>query len=473
MRLRILCTLTLVKYQGCLNTMLAQEIIRTKRDGKTLTAEEIQFFVKGIYDHSISEGQIAALTMSVFFQGMDRNECVELTKSLQASGETLDWSSYQLNGPVVDKHSTGGVGDKVSIMLAPMLASCGAHVPMISGRGLGHTGGTLDKMESIPGYNVTPGIKDFQDIVANIGCAVIGQTPELAPADKRLYGVRDVTSTVESIPLITASILSKKLSSGLDALVMDVKTGSGAFAASREMAEALAKNILEVGEGLGLPISALITDMSQVLGPTAGNTLEMIEVIDYLTGDFRDPRLHKVVVELAAELLVLSKVSTSKDEALALVNKNLNSGLAAEYFEKMVVALGGPSNILSNHQQILTPANIIVPVYPKVSTGEKLIITDMDAREIGNLVVELGGGRKRAQDSVDHSVGLSAIKGVGDEVSQSEPLMMVHAKNKDDVDKTIAKIHKIMTLSSSFESDQSNQETPNENNVIIKRVAKS
>lgn len=453
--------------------MLAQEIIRSKRDGKTLTAEEIKFFVKGISDRSISEGQIAALTMSVFFQGMDRNECVELTKSLQASGETLDWSNYQLNGPVVDKHSTGGVGDKVSIMLAPMLASCGVHVPMISGRGLGHTGGTLDKMESIPGYNVTPGIKDFQDIVANIGCAVIGQTAELAPADKRLYGVRDVTSTVESIPLITASILSKKLSSGLDALVMDVKTGSGAFAASREMAEALAKNIVEVGEGLGLPISALITDMSQVLGPTAGNALEMIEVVDYLTGNYRDPRLHKVVIELAAELLVLSKASVSKEEAITQLNKNLDSGLAAEYFEKMVVALGGPNDLLSNHDKILTKANIIIPVYPQNSTSEKLTITNMDARAIGNLVVELGGGRKRAQDSVDHSVGLSAIKGIGDEVSQSEPLMMVHAKNQDDADKTIAKIHDIITLKDSNKIEKSNQQTPNENNVIMKRISKS
>ena len=453
--------------------MLAQEIIRTKRDGKTLTAEEINFFVKGIYDHSISEGQIAALTMSIFFQGMDRNECVELTKSLQASGEMLDWSNYQLNGPVVDKHSTGGVGDKVSIMLAPILASCGAHVPMISGRGLGHTGGTLDKMESIPGYNVTPGIKDFQDIVAKVGCAVIGQTPELAPADKRLYGVRDVTSTVESIPLITASILSKKLSSSLDALVMDVKTGSGAFAASREMAEALAKNIVEVGEGLGLPISALITDMSQVLGLTAGNTLEIMEVIDYLTGDYRNPRLHKVVVELAAELLVLSKVSNSKNEALMQLNKNLDSGFAAEYFEKMIVALGGPSHLLSKHKKILIPANIIVPVYPNISTSEAQIITDMDTRAIGNLVVELGGGRKKAQDLVDHSVGLSAIKGIGDEVSQSEPLMLVHAKNQEDADKTIAKIHNIITLKYFNEIEKSNQQTPNENNVIIKRISKS
>ncbi|PCI73432.1 MAG: thymidine phosphorylase [Gammaproteobacteria bacterium] len=453
--------------------MLAQEIIRSKRDGNTLSAEEIKFFVKGISDRSISEGQIAALTMSVFFQGMNRNECVELTKSLQASGETLDWSNYQLNGPVVDKHSTGGVGDKVSIMLAPMLASCGVHVPMISGRGLGHTGGTLDKMESIPGYNVTPGIKDFQNIVANIGCAVIGQTAELAPADKRLYGVRDVTSTVESIPLITASILSKKLSSGLDALVMDVKTGSGAFAASREMAEALAKNIVEVGEGLGLPISALITDMSQVLGPTAGNTLEMIEVVDYLTGNYRDPRLHKVVIELAAELLVLSKASLSKEEAFTQLNKNLDSGLAAEYFEKMVVALGGPNNLLSEHEKILTKANIIIPVYPQNSTSEILTITNMDARAIGNLVVELGGGRKRAQDSVDHSVGLSAIKGIGDEVSQSEPLMMVHAKNQDDADKTIAKIHDIITLKDSNKIEKSNQQTPNENNVIMKRISKS
>ncbi|MGB0496674.1 MAG: thymidine phosphorylase, partial [Kangiellaceae bacterium] len=281
-----------------------------------------------------------------------------------------------------------------------------------------------------------------------------------------------VTSTVESIPLITASILSKKLASGLDSLVMDVKTGSGAFAASNEMAQALAKNIVEVGEGLGLPTSALITDMSQVLGPTAGNTVEMIEVIDYLTGEFKDPRLHRVVIDLAAELLVLSGTFESLALATKQLNKNLENGKAAEIFEQMVVALGGPTNLLQNYKQHLKPAPIIVPVFTKAISNDVQTIIDMDARAIGNLVVELGGGRKRAQDSVDHSVGLSAIKGIGDSVTPDEPLMFVHAKNQQDAEKTIAKIFDSITLSST-ESEASRKsilEKPNENNVIIKKV---
>lgn len=429
--------------------MLAQEIIRTKRDGKILTLEEIKFFVDGIVDLSITEGQVAALTMAVFFQGMNRDECVALTRNLQHSGSTLQWSNMSLNGPVVDKHSTGGVGDKVSIMLAPMLAACGAHVPMISGRGLGHTGGTLDKMESIAGYNAAPNIAEFQKVVAEVGCAIVGQTAELAPADKRLYGIRDVTSTVESIPLITASILSKKLSSGLDALIMDVKTGSGAFAASYTMAKDLATNIVEVGQGLGLPTSALITDMSQVLGPTAGNAVEIVETLDYLTGKYRDPRLHEIVIGLGAELLVLSKISSDKKSAAQKMNDCLNSGLATEYFEKMVSALGGANDFVENADQYLNQAAITVPVYANAdSLSEATVckISEINGRAIGNIVVELGGGRKRAQDSVDHSVGLTAIKNVGDQIDKNEPLMMVHAKNQNDADKAIANIQQAIKL---------------------------
>ncbi len=429
--------------------MLAQEIIRTKREGTPLTKREIEFFINGLVDRSITEGQVAAFAMAVFFQGMNREECIALTRNLQHSGSTLKWADMALNGPVVDKHSTGGVGDKVSIMLAPMLAACGAYVPMISGRGLGHTGGTLDKMESIPGYNTAPDIEKFQRIVAQTGCAVVGQTEELAPADKRLYGIRDVTATVESIPLITASILSKKLASGLDALVMDVKTGNGAFAASHTMAKELAINIIEVGEGLGLPISALITDMSQVLGQTAGNALEMQETIDYLTGKYRDPRLHQVVVDLGAELLVLSGLSENRENARLKLNECLQSGSAAEYFERMVFALGGPSDLIEKSDQYLATAPIIVPVYAKLNGKQK--ISNIDVRALGNTVVELGGGRKRAQDPVDHSVGLNAIKGIGDEIDQNEPLLVVHANSKEDADRAIAGVHEAITLSESVE----------------------
>ncbi|TQV76735.1 thymidine phosphorylase [Aliikangiella marina] len=439
--------------------MLAQEVIRTKRDGKVLSADEIRFFVDGIVDQSISEGQVAAFAMAVFFQGMQRDECVELTRNLQHSGATLDWSNFKLNGPVVDKHSTGGVGDKVSLMLAPMLAACGAHVPMISGRGLGHTGGTLDKMESIPGYNAAPSVADFQRIVSEIGCAIVGQTSELAPADKRLYGIRDVTSTVESIPLITASILSKKLASGLDALIMDVKTGSGAFAADYQMAKALAKNIVEVGEGLGLPTSALITDMSQVLGQTAGNALEVQESIDYLTGKHCDPRLHQVVIELGAEVLVLSGVCENLAEGEAKMNQSLQSGQAAELFSKMVVALGGPADLLEKPQQYLAQAPVVVPVLSGQS--KTLTIEEMDGRAIGNVVVELGGGRRRAQDDVDHSVGLSEIKAVGDQINADEPLMMVHAKSHEDAQRAIKQVHAAVVLSESV---------TNKPNAVLERI---
>jgi len=429
--------------------MLAQEVIRAKREGLALSIKEIEFFISGLMDSSITEGQIAALAMAVYFQGMNRQECVALTNALQHSGTTLDWQAFDLHGPVLDKHSTGGVGDKVSVMLAPMLAACGAHVPMISGRGLGHTGGTLDKMESIPGYNATPGIEVFQNVVANTGCAIVGQTEQLAPADKRLYGIRDVTATVESIPLITASILSKKLAAGLDGLVMDIKTGNGAFAASHKMAKDLATNIIEVGEGLGLPISALITDMSQVLGPTAGNSLEIREVIDYLKNDYQDPRLHQIVIELGAELLVLSGLSANLKTARDKLNECLVSGLAAEYFNRMISALGGPNDLLDKTDNYLSPATIIKP-YFAATTGEANIISAIDVRAIGNAVVELGGGRKRAKDAVDHSVGLSAIKGIGDRVDNDEPLLMIHANNENDLERAISNIDKAITYSTTI-----------------------
>lgn len=448
--------------------MLAQEVIRSKREGIPLSTEEINFFIDGMIDTSITESQVSALAMAIFFRGMNRQECVALTRSLQNSGTTLQWKDMALNGPVVDKHSTGGVGDKVSIMLAPMLAACGAYVPMISGRGLGHTGGTLDKMDSISGYNTSPNIEQFQSIVAKVGCAIVGQTAELAPADKRLYGIRDVTGTVESIPLITASILSKKLSAGLDGLVMDVKTGSGAFAESYSMAKDLATNIVEVGEGLGLPISAVITDMSQVLGLTAGNALEIMETLDYLSGKYRDPRLHQVTLELGAELLVLGGLFDSLEDAKLKLNQGLDSGLAMEYFARMVSALGGATDFVEKSEQYLTSASIVVPVYPNVNGLQN--ISQIDGRALGNAVVELGGGRKRAQDLIDHSVGLSAIKGIGDQVSQDEPLLMLHAKTQQDADKAIARIHKAFTFASS-ETDPETDTDVNSNSAIAKPKA--
>ena len=288
--------------------MLPQEVIRLKRDGGELPAAEIEQFVAGLVNGAVAEGQAAALAMAIYFNGMTLDERVALTLAMTRSGVVLSWDD--LDGPVVDKHSTGGVGDTVSLMLAPAVAACGAFVPMISGRGLGHTGGTLDKMFSIPGYDAMPDRETFRRVVRDVGCAIIGQTDDLAPADKRLYAIRDVTATVESVPLITASILSKKLAAGLDGLAMDVKFGNGAFMASRDEAQELADSIVEVATGAGLPTRAVLTDMNQPLASAAGNAIEVVYAIDYLTGARREPRMHDVVVTLGAEMLVLASLAT-------------------------------------------------------------------------------------------------------------------------------------------------------------------
>src|SRR3954469_5463939 len=292
--------------------MLPNEVIRRKRDGATLTPEEIGFLVGGIADGGLSDAQVGALAMAFFLRGLEAGERVALTTAMRDSGTVLEWD---LDRPVVDKHSTGGVGDKVSLILAPALAACGAAVPMISGRGLGHTGGTLDKLDSIAGYASTPATEVIRRVVRDAGCAIVGPTADLAPADRRLYAVRDATGTVESISLIVASILSKKLAEGLDGLVLDVKTGSGAFMAAREDAEALARALVEVATGAGLKTVALITDMNEVLGETAGNALEVRGSVDYLPGAGGEPRLHEVTVALASAVLVQSKLAA--DEASA------------------------------------------------------------------------------------------------------------------------------------------------------------
>jgi thymidine phosphorylase len=342
---------------------------------------------------------------------------------MKESGTTLQWSQLDLPGPIVDKHSTGGVGDKVSLMLAPMLAACGVFVPMISGRGLGHTGGTMDKMDSIPGYQTQPDEARLQAVVQQVGCAIVGQTANLAPADKRFYAIRDVTATVESVPLITASILSKKLSAGLDALVMDVKTGSGAFADSRDMARELADSIIAVGGELGLPITALITHMSQVLGRTAGNSLEMLETVQYLRGDFKNTHLHDVVIGLGAELLLLSGVSEDLEDGSRRMNDALDSGHAAERFADMITALGGPVDFMDKPENYMPSAPVIIPVYPTTAG----VVAEIDVRSVGNAVVELGGGRRLVEDQLDFRVGLAAVKALGEPVGADEPLAILHA----------------------------------------------
>ncbi len=409
-------------------TFLPQEIIRAKRDGSRLTDAEIEQFIGGLTDGSIGDGQAAALAMAVYFQGMDIDERVALTRAMSQSGTTMHWDRADLHGPVVDKHSTGGVGDKVSLMLAPLVASCGAHVPMISGRGLGHTGGTFDKLESIPGYDARPDNDLFHKVVAEVGCAIIGQTSDLAPADRRLYAIRDVTATVESIALITASILAKKLAAGLDALVMDVTFGNGAFMPDVARAEELARSIVDVASKAGLKTNALLTDMNQVLGSTAGNALEVREVIDWLTDAYDDARLTEVVFALGAEMLLLGGLAADLESATNRLVAARADGSAAERFQQMVTALGGPADLVHNPAAHLRSAAVTQRVVPSQSG----YVNEMDTRSVGLVVVALGGGRMRVEDTVDHAVGLSHIAGLGDYVDHERPLAVVHARNESE-----------------------------------------
>lgn len=422
--------------------LFPQEIIRRKRDGAVLTGEEIGFLARGIADGSLADSQVAAFAMAVFFRGMTMDERVALTRAMTRTGRVLDWKGATLPAPVLDKHSTGGVGDKVSLMLAPIVAACGGVVPMISGRGLGHTGGTLDKLGAIPGYDVAPDPDKFRRVVQTAGCAIIGQTADLAPADRRLYAIRDVTATVESIPLITASILSKKLAAGLDALVMDVKFGSGAFLPPFNEARELAQSIVGVANGAGLRTAALLTDMNQVLGTTAGNAVEVREAVDYLTGTRRDARLHAVTGALSAELLVLGGLAQHDAAAQEMVDKALTSGAAAERFSRMVAAMGGPSDLVERAERHLAAAPVMRPVLPERSG----YVAAVDARAYGLAVMGLGGGRRRPEDSIDPAVGLSDIKGVGEEVGPGRPLAIVHARTEADAEQVLAELRTATTI---------------------------
>jgi thymidine phosphorylase len=413
--------------------MLAAELIRVKRDGGELSGTELEELVAGITDGTVSDAQVGALAMAILLRGMSRDERVALTGAMMRSGEVLRWhgeddTAARLDRPVVDKHSTGGVGDKVSLPLAPILAACGGAVPMISGRGLGHTGGTLDKLESIPGYNVTPSPELFRSVVSGVGCAIIGQTGALAPADRRLYAIRDATGTVESLPLIVASILSKKLAAGLDALVMDVKFGSGAFLPALDDARELAQAIVEVAQGNGLRTSALITDMDQVLGRTAGNAVEVRESIDMLTGTSSpDPRLLEVTLALSAELLVLGGIHEDNAAARAAAEQALGSGAAAEIFGSMVSALGGPADLLERPDEYLAQAPVIVAV-EALQSG---VVERIDVRSVGVAIITLGGGRARESDPVDHGVGLTEVAALGEPVGPgSRPLAFIHARDQ-------------------------------------------
>jgi len=406
--------------------MLPQEIIRAKRDGKRLSEGEIREFVAGITEGSVAQEQLGAFAMAVFLNGMQRDETVALTLAMRDSGRVIQWPG--LDGPVLDKHSTGGVGDTVSLILGPWVAACGGYVPMISGRGLGHTGGTLDKVGAIPGYDAFPAPDRLDYIVREVGCAIIGQTDDLAPADRRFYAVRDVTATVECLPLIVASILSKKLAAGLDGLVMDIKTGSGSVMGSPERAVELAEAIGRVAGGAGTPTSSLVTDMNQVLATTAGNALEVAEAIAILDGRIRDGRLLEVTRELAAEMLILGRLAGDPEQAFARLDRVLASGEVAERFARMVEAMGGPSDLLGHPERYLARAPVCLDVFAE-NAG---IITTIDVRAVGLAVVELGGGRRRTDDEIDPAVGLSEIAGLGEAIDPHRPLARVHARTQTD-----------------------------------------
>ena len=385
--------------------------------------------MRGLADSSLPAEQVAALAMAVFYRSMELGETGTLTVAMANSGVRLRWDELRGRGPVIDKHSTGGVGDKVSFLLAPIAAACGCFVPMISGRGLGHTGGTLDKLDAVPGYRSLPPVAEFRRVVASVGCAIIGQTDDLAPADRRLYAIRDVTATVESIPLITASILSKKIAAGLDALVMDIKTGSGAFMETIEDARALARSIIGVAGTTGMQARALITDMSQTLGSTVGNALEIAEVLEFLNGGAREARLEEVTLALVAEMLVMGQVARDHAQARERAAAVVRSGEAAQRFERMIAELGGPSDLLTRSARYLPRAPIVEPIFP-LAEG---FVANVDARAVGNLLVGLGGGRRVAGQALDLAVGLSDVAGIGTRVGKGHPLAMVHARSQEQV----------------------------------------
>jgi len=401
--------------------VFAQSLIRVKRDGGTLSPAQIQSFVLGLVDETWSEGQVAAMAMAILLKGMTRGECVALTQAMTHSGQLLSWADAGLAGPVLDKHSTGGVGDKVSLLLAPIVAACGGVVPMVSGRALSHTGGTLDKLQALPGYAVAPPREQLLRVLREAGCAIFGASADLAPADRRLYAIRDVTATVESVPLITASILSKKLAAGLQALVLDVKLGNGAFMHRLDDARTLARSLVEVAGAAGLPCRALITDMDQVLGRTAGNALEVAESLNFLTGSLREPRLLALTLALSAQLLQLGGLAPTLAAGQALAEAALSSGRAAECFARMVAGLGGPADVLTEARLPAAPVQVDL-VAPRDG-----VLASMDARALGLVVVELGGGRRRASDTVDPRVGLSDIQPLGSLLRAGDPLLRVHA----------------------------------------------
>ena len=423
--------------------MIPQEIIRKKRDNKTLTEDEIKSFVLGLTDGSLSDPQIASMSMAILMNDMAKEETVKLTNAMTDSGDKLNCEDIVDSELVCDKHSTGGVGDKVSLILAPILAACGVYVPMISGRGLGHTGGTLDKFDAIPGYNTSPSIDIFRKVVKEVGCAIIGQTSNLAPADKKLYSIRDAVGAVESIPLITSSILSKKIASGLKNLVLDVKVGNGSFNDTRDVAVNLANSLVSVAKGAGLQCKAILTDMNQVLGWNAGHSLEIRECAEYLTNERKNKRLEKITNELIASVLMMAK-KIKKQESYEKINQVLNNGKAAEKFNKMVYALGGPIDFLEKYNSHLQFSSYV----GEIKADKAGSIHSIETRKLGMILIELGGGRKQVDDKINYTVGYENVMSVGEDVDTTTPLLKVHTSSQGDFDRVKDEIEKCFVISS-------------------------
>lgn len=399
------------------------DVIDHKRNGGALTNEEIKFFVDGVVDGSIPDYQTSALLMAIYFNGMADGEQAELAMQMLKSGDQLDLSD--IPGIKVDKHSTGGVGDKTSLPLAPMIAALGIPIPMISGRGLGHTGGTLDKLEAIPGFKVELSEEAFKQQVKDIHLAIVGATGNIAPADKKIYALRDVTDTVDSIPLIAGSIMSKKIASGTDALVLDVKTGSGAFMKTEDQARALAKALVSIGKNAGMDCMALISDMNQPLGRMIGNALEIQETIDILKGEGPDD-ITNLVLTLGSQMVVLAKKAKTLDEARQMLEEVIADGKALESFRQMVIAQGGDERVIDD-PTIMPQAKYKVDL-PAKSSG---VVAKMTADEIGVASMLLGGGRQKADDQLDYAVGIELKKKVGDAVSEGESLLTIYADRED------------------------------------------
>ena len=423
--------------------MIPQEIIRKKRDNKTLTKDEIKSFVLGLTDGSFSDSQIASMSMAILMNDMSKEETIWLTNAMTYSGDILNWQDIVDSELVCDKHSTGGVGDKVSLILAPILAACGVYVPMISGRGLGHTGGTLDKFDAIPGYNTSPSIDIFRKVVKEVGCAIIGQTSNLAPADRKLYSIRDAVGAVESIPLITSSILSKKIASGLKNLVLDIKVGNGSFNDTRDVAVNLANSLVSVAKVAGLQCQAILTDMNQVLGWNAGHSLEIRECAEYLTNERKNKRLEKITNELIAHVLMMAK-KINKQESYEKINQALNNGKAAEKFNKMVYALGGPIDFLEKYNSHLQFSSYV----GEIKADKAGSIHSIETRKLGLILIELGGGRKQADDEINYTVGYENVMSVGEDVDTTTPLLKVHASSQGDFDRVKGAIEKCFVISS-------------------------